>query len=489
MRNGAKQTIIHGSAHEIPLPDGMIHCAATSPPYYSLRKYQGQQEVDWPEVFYKSMAMSAQPYGGPTVRIPAMRCALGLEPVPGAFIGHLVLCFREVWRVLRDDGVAWCVIGDSYAAPGNKRSGEGETRNLQREEGFHSGKSILAQRRTVADTPHLHQGDLIGIPHRLMFALQGDGWIVRNDCVYSKKSPMPESVAGTRYERCRVKVKTMQGGHGNAMAQTTNWRAGFSEDERTEWQPCPGCPKCEPHGGYVLRRGSWRHTRSHEFVLMCVKQMGYWSDQERVREVGSGDPGKPRPFSKAGNNDRNDTLRIYEPVSGRNPRSVLTPKPESYGRSHFAVYPSTLIAPLIRATCPTRCCPVCGAGWAPVVEREVSQVIQKTYAGAAHTGAHRGTNERPGGYVDGSSSILGHRPTCDHEADPVPGWLLDPFVGSGTSLAVARDLGLNAVGLDISPEYLDEHSKPRIGQTPSNAFENLPLFASQKNQGGLYPDG
>ena len=74
------------------------------------------------------------------------------------------------------------------------------------------------------------------------------------------------------------------------------------------------------------------------------------------------------------------------------------------------------------------------------------------------------------------SNILGYRPTCSHDADPIPGTILDPYCGSGTVLAVARELGLNAIGLDLSPAYLDEHSKVRIGRTPSRALEELPLF-------------
>ena len=75
------------------------------------------------------------------------------------------------------------------------------------------------------------------------------------------------------------------------------------------------------------------------------------------------------------------------------------------------------------------------------------------------------------------NTVLAHRPTCDcGREDWQPGWVLDPFVGSGTTLEVCRELGVNAVGLDISPEYLDEHAKPRIGLTPSGALETLPLF-------------
>ena len=226
-----------------------------------MRSYAGQQEVDWTEVWYPPMP------GLNPMRIPPMRCALGLEPTPEAYIGHLVLCFREVARVLREDGVAWVVMGDSYASPGNKRSGEGETRNLSTEK-FHGGTAHLEQRRTTAYTPNLQQGDLMLIPHRLALALQADGWIVRNDAVWHKKAPMPESVSGWRWERCRVKVRSLA----DRTHETSHrdYSSHLSSVPATEWHPCPGCDKCSSTGGYVLRRGSWRHTRAHETVLMLA---------------------------------------------------------------------------------------------------------------------------------------------------------------------------------------------------------------------------
>ena len=90
-------------------PDGHYHCCVTSPPYWGLRDYGGEPS-DWPAVSYAPMA------GLPPVEVPAMRCALGLEKTPEAFIGHLVLVFRAVRRVLRDDGTLWLNVGDSYSS-------------------------------------------------------------------------------------------------------------------------------------------------------------------------------------------------------------------------------------------------------------------------------------------------------------------------------------------------------------------------------------
>jgi len=340
--------------------------------------------------------------------------------------------------------------------------------------------------------PAVKQGNDLMIPHKLAFALQADGWVIRNDCIFSKVAPMPESVSGWHWKRHQVKVSeplpTAQ--HRKGDPSTVD---GFRQTSlAATWIDCPGCPKCEKTGGYVLRRGSWRHTRSHEYVLMLTKGMGYYADQEKVREANANpdrthyDQGrrlKSDGYERAtgdrhrGLGQTGRSLKDYA-NAGRNPRSVLTPKPESYSGDHYAVYPSSLITPLIRASCPTRCCPVCGAAWAPVVEKEKRPGSSpfRNDPDSRRSDGNIDRNDAQDGRQHTVSNILGYRPTCTHDAEPIPGTILDPFVGSGTTLAVARDLGLNAIGLDLSPSYLDEHARPRIGLTPSNALEMLPLF-------------
>lgn len=133
--NTGKQVIVNASAHAIPYPAGWFHCCVTSPPYFSLRRYAGQQLIDWPAVSYAPMP------GLPPIEIPAMTAALGLEPAPEAFIGHLVLVYREVKRVLRDDGVAWLNLGDSYGhgtSANRQQGGEKQQTNV----GAHMGRHV-----------------------------------------------------------------------------------------------------------------------------------------------------------------------------------------------------------------------------------------------------------------------------------------------------------------------------------------------------------
>ena len=344
--------------------------------------------------------------------------------------------------------------------------------------------------------PAVKQGNDLMIPHKLAFALQADGWVIRNDCIFSKVAPMPESVSGWHWKRHQVKVSeplpTAQ--HRKGDPSTVD---GFRQTSlAATWIDCPGCPKCEKTGGYVLRRGSWRHTRSHEYVLMLTKGMGYYADQEKVREANANpdrthfDQGrrlKSDGYERAtgdrhrGLGQTGRSLKDYA-NAGRNPRSVLTPKPESYSGDHYAVYPSSLITPLIRASCPTRCCPVCGAAWAPVVERECTTIpVEERHGRIGHTG--QPPQQSGWFWKEPQQNVHGYRPTCtcaNPDTDPwtelreypvpIPGTILDPFVGSGTTLAVAREMGLNAIGLDLSPAYLVDHALVRANQAQPALF-------------------
>ena len=285
---------------------------------------------------------------------------------------------------------------------------------------------------TVADEPHL-------------FAL-ASGVLTHN----SKPNPMPESVNGWRYQ----------------------------EGE--------------------LRRGSWRHTRAHEYVFMLTKQMQYWSDGEAVREqaeygrreqpIDTWDRTGPGARKVAGSTSG------ANPLAGRNPRSVLHIPTTPYRGAHYATFPPALIAPLILATCPRWCCPVCGQGWAPVVEHAS---VNRGGSGAAGRqpgdlgGKHLTNEQQHSG--DGHdvrlgptpvNIVSGYRSTCGHphtQAEAVPGIVCDPFVGSGTTVMVAKQLLRRGIGFDLSMEYLDLQATLRTGiGSPSNQLDNLPLFAQDE---------
>jgi len=398
----SKGLLIVASSHELPLPTQFFHCVATSPPYFGLREYRGDQMVNWPEVIYTPMAS----YMDFKMYVPAFTCPLGGEPTIEMYTAHMVLVAREVRRVLRDDGVFWLNLGDSF-------NGSGGAGGDYREGGIREGQPTYKGR----NLDYLNAGDLIMMPSRLALALQADGWIVRQLNIWQKTNPPPEDNNGWRYEN------------------------------------------------NILKRESWRHTSSHEFVLQLTKKMGYWGDLERVRL-------EPTETSPA----------------GPNPRSVFTYSTSSYKGAHYAVYPGHLIAPLIHATCPKRVCSVCGQGWSPEVQRikhPTRDMEAQREKAAERTGRTDGHVPGPEGQLD-NVILLGYRPTCScgiveaaesSTKEQAAGWVLDPFMGSGTTGVVAKEFGVNYVGIDISFQYLDEQAKVRtkIGQ-PSKQLDDLPMF-------------
>lgn len=333
------------------LPAESVHCCVTSPPYWGLRDY----------------GVAGQ---------------LGLEATPQEYIARMVEVFGEVRRVLRKDGTLWLNIGDSYANDG-KWGGETGGKHAK---GLH-GEPVGRAKRCTGMKPK----DLCGIPWRLAFALQADGWWLRQDIIWHKPNPMPESVR----DRC---------------------------------------------------------TKAHEYVFLLAKSERYYFDAEAVAEgvtdstlerlgqptlgqqAGSdrvpgktngrmkavpprfggskyGDSDAPEHQTKSGNeytlpkrakddaaaarnpNSRPHSLSEFEASHGRqyprrNKRSVWTVCTQPFPEAHFATFPEALVEPCVLAGCPK------------------------------------------GGTV------------------------LDPFAGAGTTGLVAAKLGRAFVGIELNPEYV-----------------------------------
>lgn len=274
------------------LPPECAQTCVTSPPYWGLRDY-GVPGVEWPAVRFAPMA------GLPEVDVPTWTGCLGLESEPLAFVGHLVHVFREVRRVLKDDGTLWLNLGDSYTRAGG--TGRGATSQL-------AGRKVAsAQRQQGAVPAGLEQKQLLGIPWRVAFALQADGWWLRSDVIWAKPNPMPESVTD-------------------------------------------------------------RPTKAHEYVFLLAKSERYFYDADAVREPESASStaryayaGQDGRINKAGDyaaaaagadrgivNGRLKNPRV--PTDGkRNARSVWTITPKPYHGAHFATMPPDLARTCILA--------------------------------------------------------------------------------------------------------------------------------------------
>lgn len=257
------------------LPDASVHCCVTSPPYWGLRDYGVDGQI-------------------------------GLEPTPAEYVAKMVAVFREVRRVLRDDGTLWLNLGDSYAGATSNNGGYSDKSTLA---GFTNpntkGRQACDSGARVDRSAHgLKPKDLVGIPWRVAFALQSDGWYLRSDIIWSKPNPMPESVTD-------------------------------------------------------------RPTKAHEYLFLLSKSERYHYDADAVAEASSrpeyigkeqGSWGGKKPLGRAmgrtatGNEGSG---AAYVGKETRNKRSVWTIPTEPFPGAHFAVMPTALVKPCILAGCPT----------------------------------------------------------------------------------------------------------------------------------------
>lgn len=427
--------LINGDGARLPIASRSVHCVIFSPPYWGHREYQGNQTRGlFPD--------------------------LGLEMTMGLHISRMVEIGHEVRRILRPDGVWWLNYGDGFSTTVNGRPAV---------EISQFGDDRAFRDKPFSTNIDLPAGNLLMLPHRIAIALQEDGWIIRNDNVWPKANPMPESLPGVVWKppscdcakEARERLIAEQADQGIARHRVQNRAGKILAD--------PNCERCGGTGklpGLKLTWGAWRHTRAHEFVFMLTKTDHYFCDQRAVRE----------PYSRKVRKEEAYLQRL----GGRNPRTVFRVKPEKYGRAHYATYPQDLIWRLIRAATPKYCCPECGQGWAPVVDETFS--LQGDVSPGRSIRKPGAKESRWKGYPRGRthSTVTGYLPTCEHDLDPIPGIVVDPFIGSGTTGLVAEQLGVRWIGVDIAYEYLDEHAKVRaLKKTPSHALDDLPLFNAE----------
>jgi len=341
---------LQADAAKLPIKDGCVNCCVSSPPYWGLRDYGlkpsiwgGDRSCDhwWKSkqierenrrgLGLKDSAASTRGGGHKIATVGwqrfehaycskcnAWRGVLGLEPTPGLYVAHMVEVFREVRRVLREDGVLWLNLGDSYA---NDTKWGGKTGG-KHVSALH-GEPIGRGRRYTGLKPK----DLVGIPWRVAFALQADGWYLRSDIIWAKPNPMPESVTDRptkAHEYIFLLAKSERYFWDNAAVAEP-----FSTDPRENY---PARAKITGRGeqGAAAARGNDRDKsggfppRSHKgSTLTGVNGQGWVSETER-----------------------------HDSPSGRNIRTVWTIATQPYADAHYATFPEALVRPCILAGCP-----------------------------------------------------------------------------------------------------------------------------------------
>lgn len=376
------------------LPAGLVHSCVTSPPYFGLRDYSVEGQI-------------------------------GLEASLDAYITTLVEVFREVRRVLRDDGTCWLNLGDSYNS--------GTQFNQNRSNGLNStpygeatGNGWGGHRPMVAG---LKPKDLMMVPARVALALQADGWYLRSDIIWAKKAPMPESV-----------TDRPSSAHEHVFLLTKKARYFYDAEAVKEQALQPF--------------GEKRLTAQHK-----ADAGGFTT-----------------------NGHRNSSLGTNQGDASRNLRNVWHLGPAPYAEAHFATFPPALVAPCIKAgTSEKGCCAACGAPWVRVIDRENPRLSDEYQAmphvpkmaqplnGRNDFGGKTGLS-KPGWREHGMAitETLGWHPSCSCAAESIPCTVLDPFAGSGTTGLVADRLGRDSILIELNPAYAK--------MTHDRIYWDAPLF-------------
>ena len=330
-------------------------------------------------------------------------------------------------------------MGDAYvgsSATGGTNSIQGAPRRL-----------AVMHKQAPTTLSGLKPKDLIGLPWRLAFALQADGWWLR--------SPVIEEVEF--YCPC---------GCGHIMEERV-WR--YAQDREIIWKKPNPMPESVTD----------RPTTAHEHVFLLAKSARYFYDAEAIREQGTSGPSDLRKMDKSLERIGGKHKNLVDPLARassatnigrkravgsamRNRRSVWTIATEPYSETHFATFPQKLVEPCILAGTSERgCCPECGAPW----ERAVNRQFRPQGDVSAEQGIRGHDRQKPmdaqsgwQGFPRGTTDVIatGWRPTCDHDTEPpVPCVVIDRFAGSGTVGLVAQRLGRRWLACDISAEYAE----------------------------------
>ena len=372
----------------------------------------------------------------------AWQGCLGLEPQPEMFVTHLVQIFREIRRVLRKDGTCWLNIGDSYAGGGiGHKSDINRTQSISKNARGGYKYSEQPNRNYI---PGLKPKDLCLIPARVAIALQADGWWIRHQLPWLKKSQMPGSEkdrptgSGSAVEYVFMLAKSAKYFYDNEAIKKP--QTGTSHSKGTKLHP----PIEDAGIGYK----DWHKTTPNTILV--------------------------------GGRERRPSDWFFESWQGLYQEEDDEPlafivNPEGFKDAHFATFPTKLIAPMVLAGTAHKVCAECGKPWERVIgDKKIINIRgNSTKAGKKGLPSGTGWNKEPSAIT--SYKTLGFRPGCKCYEDTIPltapAVVLDPFMGSGTTAIVAKSYGRDYIGIEINPEYIKMAEQRIVAVNPQLNLE------------------
>ena len=398
------------------LPDKHFQTCVTSPPYYGLRDYGTATWVGGS----KNCSHIGAPLGnnrnfideggrgsnkaslstGDCIKCGAKRVdsQIGLEETPEQFVESLVNVFREVKRVLKDDGTLWLNLGDSYSS-GGRTSTTNQTVRGNTDYGVTRPPPIVG----------IKPKDLIGIPWRVAFALQADGWYLRQDIIWHKPNPMPESVQ----DRC---------------------------------------------------------TKAHEYIFLLSKSPYYYYDNVAIKEEAQDWGTRDRTNGKYHNEGTglNPHTGLEKSYETRNKRSVWTVNTKPYKEAHFAVFPTDLIEPAILAGSSEKICSGCGKAYRrEMVTTDVPDRTVRDHMVGVIPKRDKPTRMNSKNMLSLKKDDRGFVKQCDCDTNKTEqDRVLDPFGGSGTTALVADRHNRDATVIELNESYIEIARNRLEGDSP-----------------------
>ena len=400
------------------LPAKHFQTCITSPPYYGLRDYGTATWVGGSENcshigdtlgnnrnFIDEGGRGSNKDSlstGDCIKCGAKRVdsQIGLEETPEQFVESLVNVFREIKRVLKDDGTLWLNLGDSYSSGGRTTT---------------TNQSVRGDKDYGVTRPPPVEGikpkDLFGIPWRVAFALQADGWYLRQDIIWNKPNPMPESVQ----DRC---------------------------------------------------------TKAHEYIFLLSKSPHYYFDNVAIKEETTtfDNSNRDRDTTKLNNTPGRTKMAGLKTnqYETRNKRSVWTVNTKPYKEAHFAVFPTDLIEPCVLAGSSAKICSGCGKSYRrEMVTTDVPDRIVREHMVGVIPKRDKPSRMNSKDMLSLTKEDNGFVKQCKCDTDKTEqDRIIDPFGGSGTTALVADRHNRDATVIELNEEYIEIAKKRLEGDAP-----------------------